>query len=191
MGTTDGLPDMKMYGSTAPATAAQVIAAGQLIKATDASLARYRNVQAAFAAGYTRVLRTNGEEHLLHNGNPAAYAGLNPQHPSSLVYAIDVPHHAPILLGAMYIENGSTNGPQVGGGLTRWHSHLVVCQGGRPTVAGFGVQLRGSCNPATFTASYTSQMLHVWVVPYPGGPFSDDLSRAATNAAARAALAQN
>jgi hypothetical protein len=31
-------------------------------------------------------------------------------------------------------------------------------------------------------------MLHVWVVPYPGGPFSDDLSRAATNAAVRAVL---
>src|SRR5215470_11991034 len=42
MGTTDGLPDMRMYGSAAPATAAQVIAAGQLIKATDASLARFR-----------------------------------------------------------------------------------------------------------------------------------------------------
>ena len=27
-------------------------------------------------------------------------------------------------------------------------------------------------------------MLHVWVVPYPGGPFSDDLSRAAASAAA-------
>ena len=33
-------------------------------------------------------------------------------------------------------------------------------------------------------------MLHVWVVPYPGGPFSDDLSRAAASAAARAALAR-
>src|SRR5262250_1075742 len=98
MGTTDGLPDMRMYGSAAPATAAQVIAAGQLIKATDASLARFKNVRAAFAAGYTYVLRTNGEEHLLYHGaNPADYAGLNPQHPSSLVYAIDVPHHAPIL----------------------------------------------------------------------------------------------
>ena len=97
---------MKMYGSTAPPTAAQVIAAGQLIKQTDASLARYQNVQAAFAAGYTYVLRTNGEEHLLYDGANPAYAGLNPQHPSSLVYAINVPHHAPILLGAMYIEDG-------------------------------------------------------------------------------------
>src|SRR5215469_11469796 len=191
MGTTDGLPDMKMYGSTAPATANQVIAAANLIKETRASLARYKNVQAAFAAGYTYILRTNGEEHLLYDGPNPAYGGLNPQHPSSLVYAIDVPHHAPILLGAMYIENGNANGPQVGGGLTRWHSHLTVCQNGKPTIAAFRVQLRGTCNPATWHDQYTSQMLHVWVVPYSGGPFSDDLSRAATNAAAGAALAQH
>ena len=190
MGTTAGLPDMKMYGSTAPPTAAQVIAAGQLIKQTGASLARYRSVQAAFAAGYTYVLRTNGEEHLLYDGGNPAYAGLNPQHPSSLVYAINVPHHAPILLGAMYIEDGPTNGPQVGGSLTRWHAHLVVCDGGKPTVAGFGVQLRGFCDPATWHDRYTEQMLHVWVVPYPGGPFSDDLSAAATSAAVRAVLGQ-
>ena len=189
MGSTDGLPDMRMYGETAPPTASQVLAAGQLIKATDATLARYQNVQAAFAAGYTYVLRTNGEEHLLYEGPDPAYNGLNPQHPSSLVYAINVPHHAPILLGAMYIENGDTNGPQVGGSLTRWHSHLVVCQNGKPTVAGFGVQLRGSCNPATWHDTYTSQMLHVWVVPYPGGVFSDDLSQAATDSAVRAVLA--
>ena len=190
MGTTDGLPDMRMYGSTAPATAAQVIAAANLIKATDASLARYQNVQAAFAAGYTYVLKTNSEEHLLYNGPNPAYAGLNPQHPSSLVYAINVPHHVPILLGAMYIENDGTNGPQVGGGLTRWHSHLTVCENGKPTIAGFGVQLRGTCNLATWHDQYTGQMLHVWVVPYIGGPFSDDLSRAATNAAVRAVLHQ-
>jgi hypothetical protein len=190
MGTTAGLPDMRMYGSTAPPTAAQVIAAGQLIKQTDASLARYRNVQAAFAAGYTYVLRTHGEEHLLYNGGNPAYAGLNPRDPSSLVYAINMPHHPPILLGAMYIESGDVNGPQVGGGLTRWHAHLVVCEGGKPTIAGFGVQLRGFCDPSTWHDRYTAQMLHVWVVPYPGGPFSDDLSTAATNAAVRAVLGQ-
>jgi hypothetical protein len=189
MGSTDGHPDMRMYGSTAPPTASQVLAAGQLIKQTDATLARYHNVQAAFAAGYTYVLRTNGEEHLLYDGPDPAYAGLNPQHPSSLVYAINVPHHAPILIGAMYIEDGDTSGPQVGGSLTRWHSHLVVCRNGKQTVAGFGVQLRDSCNPATWHDTYTAQMLHVWVVPYPGGVFSDDLSQAATNSAVQAALA--
>jgi hypothetical protein len=188
MGATDGQPDMQMYGSTTPPTAAQVLAAAELIKETDASLKRYANVQAAFAAGYTYVLKTNGEEHLLYNGPDPAYQGLNPQDPSSLVYAIDVPNHAPILLGAMYIMGGPRNGPQIGGGLTRWHSHLVTCVNGQQTIAGFGVQLRGGCNPATWQDTYTAQMLHVWVVPYPGGVFSDDLSAAATNDAVQSVL---
>ena len=188
MGTTDGHSDMQMYGSAAPPTAAQVLAAAQLVKETDSTLKRYADVQAAFAAGYTYVLKTNGEEHLLYDGPDPAYQGLNPQDPSSLVYAINVPHHAPVLLGAMYIMGGPQNGPQVGGGLTRWHSHLVTCVNGQQTIAGFGVHLRGSCNPATWQDKYTAQMLHVWVVPYPGGVFSDDLSAAATSTAVQAAL---
>jgi hypothetical protein len=156
MGTTDGQPDMQMYGSTAPPTAAQVLAAAQLIRETDASLKRYANVQAAF-----------------------------------LVYAISVPNHAPILLGAMYIMGDGRSGPQIGGGLTRWHSHLVTCVDGQQTIAGFDVQLRGGCNPATWQDTYTGPMLHVWVVPYPGGVFSDDLSAAATNAAVQAVLARS
>jgi hypothetical protein len=63
-----------------------------------------------------------------------------------------------------------------------------VCENGKPTIAAFGVQLRGTCNPVTWRDQYTSQMLHVWVVPYVGGPFSDDLSRGATDAAVRAVL---
>lgn len=191
MGTTNGLPDMQMYGTTAAPTAAQVLAAAQLIRETDASLKRYVNVQAAFAAGYTYVLKTNGEEHLLYDGGNPGYQGLHPRDPSSLVYAINVPHHAPILLGAMYIMGGDNqDGPQIGGGLTRWHSHLVTCVDGRRTIAGFGVQLRDSCDQATWQDTYTAQMLHVWVVPYPGGVFSDDLSATATNAAVTAVLAK-
>jgi hypothetical protein len=178
-----------MYGSTAPPTAGQVLAAAQLIKETDTSLKRYTNVQAAFAAGYTYVLKTNGEEHLLYDRDDPSYRRLNPQAPSSLVYAINVPHHAPILLGAMYIMGDQQNGPQIGGALTRWHSHLVTCVNGQQTIAGFGVQLRDGCNPATWRDNYTAQMLHVWVVAYPGGVFSDDLSTAATHAAVHAALA--
>jgi hypothetical protein len=190
MGTTGGQPDMQMHGSTAPPTAAQVLAAAQLVQATDATLKGYANVQAAFAAGYTYVLKTNGEEHLLYDGGDPSYQGLNPRHPSSLVYAINVPDHAPVLLGAMYIMGeDQQNGPQVGGGLTRWHSHLVTCVDGHPVIAGFGVRLRGRCNPARWQDRYTAQMLHVWVVPYPGGVFSDDLSASATSAAVQAALA--
>ena len=190
MGSINGLPVMQMYGSTNAPTAAQVEAAANLIKETDASLVRFENVNNAIAAGYTYRLATNGEEHLLYDGGNPAYQGLNPQDPSSLVYATNVKGHAPILLGAMYLMPGSENGPQVGGGLTRWHSHLEVCQGGRIIVAGFNVALRGHCDPSSWRDQYTTQMLHVWVVRYPGGVFSDDLSTAATTAAARAALAQ-
>ena len=192
MGTTDGQPDMQMYGSTAPPTAAQVLAAAQLIKETDASLKRYANVQAAFAAGYTYVLKTNGEEHLLYDGDDPSYQGLNPQDPSSLVYAINVPQPRPDS-ARRHVHHGRSqqNGPQIGGGLTRWHSHLVTCVNGQQTIAGFGVQLRDGCNPATWQDRYTAQMLHVWVVPYPGGVFSDDLSAAATSAAVQAVLAEH
>jgi hypothetical protein len=189
MGSTNGQPDMRMYGSTNPPTAAQVQAAANLIKQTDASLVRYENVNNAIAAGYTERLATNGEEHLLCQNCSPAYQGLNPQDPSSLVYAINVKGHPPILLGAMYLM-GSGNGPQVGGGLTRWHSHLEVCENGRIIIAGFGLALPGTCNPSTWKDQYTTQMLHVWVVPYPGGVFSDDLSTAATTAAAQTALAE-
>jgi hypothetical protein len=191
MGTTNGQPDMQMYGSTAAPTAAQVLAAARLVTETDTSLKRYANVQAAFAAGFTYVLKTNGEEHLLYNGPDPGYQGLNPQDPSSLVYAINVPGHAPILLGAMYIMGDRQNGPQIGGGLTRWHSHLVTCVSGQQTIAGFGVALRDGCNPATWQDKYTGQMLHVWVVPYPGGVFSDDLSASATNTAVQSVLAEH
>jgi hypothetical protein len=190
MGSTGGQPDMQMYGDTNAPTAAQVEAAANLIKQTDASLARFENVNNAIAAGFTYRLATNGEEHLLYDGGNPAYQGLNPQDPSSLVYAINVKGHPPILLGAMYLMPDGVNGPQIGGGLTRWHSHLEVCEGGQIIVAGFNVALRGSCDPSTWQDRYTTQMLHVWVVPYPGGVFSDDLSSAATTAAAQAALAE-
>src|SRR5258708_7622198 len=113
-----------MYGTTAPPTAAQVIAAGQLIKETNASLARYQNVQAAPAAGYTYILRTNGEEHLLYDGGDPSDEGLNPQVPSSHASAINVPPLPPILPRAVYIQTGTTNGPPMGGGdpRTRWVS---------------------------------------------------------------------
>ena len=188
MGSTNGLPDMKMHGTTNPPTAAQVAAAANLIKETDASLVRFENVHNAIA-GYTYRLATNGEEHLLYAGENPAYQGLNPKDPSSLVYAINVKGHPPILLGARYLM-GHGNGPQVGGGLTRWHSHLEVCRGNRIIVAGFNVALRGQCDPSTWKDTYTTQMLHVWVVRYPGGVFSDDLSTTATTTAAHAALTQ-
>jgi hypothetical protein len=90
MGTINGQQIMQMYGNTNAPTAAQVVAAANLIKETDASLVRFENVNNAIAAGFTYRLATNGEEHLLCQNCTPAYQGLNPQDPSSLVYATNV-----------------------------------------------------------------------------------------------------
>ena len=52
------------------------------------------------------------------------------------MYTINVKGHAPILLGAMYLTPDGENGPQVGGGLTRWHSHLEVARAARSSSPG-------------------------------------------------------
>jgi len=75
MGSTDGQPDMRMYGATNPPTAAQVQAAANLIKQTDASLARFENVNKAFGdifsslfGGGTARMQLLDEEDVLESG---------------------------------------------------------------------------------------------------------------------------
>ena len=191
MGTTDGQPDMQMYGSTAPPTAAQVLAAAQLITETDASLKRYANVQAAFAAGYTYVLKTNGEEHLLYDGPDPSYQGLNPQDPSSWCMRSTCPTtprscSAPCTSWAIRSRTGRRSAEDLPDGTRTWSP---ASTDSRPSPA--SASSSGRLHPATWQDRYTAQMLHVWVVPYPGGVFSDDLSAAATNAAVQAVLAEH
>ncbi|GAA0407184.1 hypothetical protein GCM10009530_69300 [Microbispora corallina] len=60
-------------------------------------------------------------------------------------------------------------GPAVGGPATPWHPHTAPC-------------LPGDC--ATGQAG-ESDMLHVWLVDYPGGPFGDISGPALRTAVAR------
>jgi hypothetical protein len=84
MGSTDGQPDMRMYGATNPPTAAQVQAAANLVKQTDSSLVRFENVKNAIAAGFTYRLATNGEEHSTAATTAAARAALAQTKPGQL-----------------------------------------------------------------------------------------------------------
>lgn len=180
-----GLPPMKMSGPTTAPTAAQIAAADQLIKETTAGIAKYRNIKVAEAAGYRPMGGAAGEEHYINESYLGG--GLDPQHPQSLVYATQVPGHAPVLLGAMFLSPPGRSGPDVGGSLTRWHQHSLACINGRLNVSG-PHPTNHTCSAAS-TSQYSAQMLHVWVVPYPGGPFSDNLSRTAVQSAVKQALA--
>jgi len=89
----------------------------------------------------------------------------------SLVYAFP-PGHEPLLLGAMYMmEKVGDLGPLIGGSLTHWHAHDDLCI---DPVREINVarQPNGSCPPGS-AVTVTPEMLHVWVIDYPAGPFGE------------------
>ncbi len=159
-------------------TAAQRSAADQLVSRTTEALTRFASLSAAEAAGY--VPATNPDGYVVHYADWATVASgdvLDPDHPSSLVYANTV--SGPVLLGAMYMGPGPCQpGPDVGGSLTQWHAHANLCLSTTHQVVGrssaTGVCASGSHNTNTYF------MLHVWTAPSLASTsqFQADLTRA-------------
>jgi hypothetical protein len=157
---------------TAPVTAAQQAAADRLAADTKAQLARFANLADAEALGYKTL--TPNAVGIVHYGNRAYMLDgnvLDTAKPESLIYGFGK-DGTPYLLGAMFMANPGEPGPAVGGCATIWHDHQNLClanQGGG--VVGI-VDDQGSC-PAGSTNRGTGEMLHVWDIPVPGGPFSE------------------
>ena len=159
-------------------TAAQRAAADQLVAETTAAVAKYASLSAATAAGY--VPATNPQGYEVHYANWATVRSgdvLDPNHPSSLVYANTV--KGPVLLGAMYLGAGPCQpGPDIGGPLTQWHAHDNLCLSATHQVVGKS-NAAGSCATGVHNTS-TYFMLHVWVAPSLAAThqFQPDLTRA-------------
>jgi hypothetical protein len=132
----------------------QQAAANKLVDDTRTGMARLRDVRVAESEGYMRFgdVAIAGTWHYINWKYQADPHVLDPQHPESIVYWQATPQSPLILIGAMYImPKVGDAGPQVGGCLTTWHVH------GEPFAP---------------PGRLTSQMLHVWLVPMPDGPFS-------------------
>jgi hypothetical protein len=72
----------------------------------------------------------------------------------------------------MYIaEPSAPAGPLIGGALTSWHIHTNLCVDGNKLTA-FNPRADGSCAPGS-SVGPTPEMLHVWTLPYDGGPFAE------------------
>ena len=159
-------------------TAAEQAAANALVAQTTAAVAKYANLSAATAAGYMPATNPNGYE--VHYANwQIVRSGdvLDPNHPSSLVYANTV--KGPVLLGAMYLGAGPCiPGPDVGGPLTQWHAHDNLCLSATHQVVG-KTDASGACATGVHNTS-TYFMLHVWVAPSLAAThqFQPDLTRA-------------
>ncbi len=123
-------------------------AADKLAVETKAGVAKYVDLSAAEADGYQPS--SPSWRPITHYLNPAYQSDgeiLDPDRPEALVYANT--SEGTVLLGAMYLmSEPGDSGPQIGGCLTQWHAHSL-----------WGWE--------------TPEMMHVWSLDLPGGPFSE------------------
>ena len=176
--------DHQVPPDTARATPEQAAAAAKLLADTKAAMVRFNDLAAATADGYLPV--TPPGLPIVHYVNPAYMNDgriLDPQHPESLIYVNT--RHGAVLVGAMYLMPATgMPGPDIGGPLTPWHKHTNLCFA---TDTGMIVALTdatGAC-PAGTVNRMTPEMLHVWIVDNPEGPFSENMNPAALAAAIR------
>ena len=169
------LPDV------AAATAGERARAEALWTASAAAAERWRDPEAATAAGF-RFRDEAGPERrvrFLHVPNPAWRTDgrvLDPARPETLVYW-NGPGGRLTLVGVMYTAARGAHGPAVGGPITRWHDHESCRDPG--TRAKLGRPVDGAC-PEGQVYRRSGEMMHVW--------FTDDLATAFARRAPLAAL---
>jgi hypothetical protein len=174
------LPDV------AAATDDQRARAETLWKASAASAERWRDPEAAVAAGFRFRDGEAGPERrprFLHVPNPAWRADgriLDPDRPETLVYW-NGPGGELTLAGVMYTAARGAPGPAVGGPITRWHDH-ESCRD-PVTRAKLGRPVDGAC-PQGQVYRRSGEMMHVWFT----GDLATAFARRAPVAALRAAL---
>ncbi len=151
-------------------TATEQAAADRLVQATQAASARFADVAAAEAAGYHIVTPFSFYgARAAHFFNPAyALDGrlLDAQRPESLVY-LKRDDGQLVLLGVMFVAPIG-QGPAVGGPLTMWHTHDDLCAHPAGPVPSLPA---GGCPDGARPLGF--EMLHVWLVDHPEGPFAD------------------
>jgi hypothetical protein len=164
-------------------TGAQLQAALQLVEATKAAVARYADERSAIQAGYA-PMEPEGLA-IMHYVNRNYFTDvdiLNPAHVQSVIY-YNSPK-GPVLIGAMYImPRLGMPGPEIGGPLTVWHHHDNLCFD-RTTgvIVAFAHDSSANSNDKSGTCprgssnSSTPEMLHVWLIDNPDGPFGSDMA---------------
>jgi hypothetical protein len=155
-----------------------------LWKASMAGAERWRNPDAAAAAGFR--FRDQDDQagpgrrvRFLHVPNPAWRLDgrvLDPTRPETLIYW-NGPGDQLTLVGVMYTAARGASGPAVGGPITRWHDH-ESCRD-PVTRAKLGRPVDGTC-PEGQVYRRSGEMMHVW--------FTDDLATAFARRAPLAAL---
>ncbi|HEX9969270.1 MAG TPA: hypothetical protein VGB03_03955 [Acidimicrobiales bacterium] len=169
--------------ATGRPTAEQQAAADRLRAATMAAARRWASQDDARAEGFKPI--TPVLNRFQHWHNQAFFTDgrvLEPTAPEELIYAST--SRGPVLVAAMFLmERVGDKGPQVGGPLTVWHDHEDLCFSSDGRVVGFYRPPRLTCPPGAVNQR-TPEMLHVWIVDNPAGPFAPEMEPAALQAIA-------
>jgi hypothetical protein len=161
-----------MRPAGAAPTVEQERAAAVLAAQTKAYTEKYRDVAAAVADGYHNGGPREGLQlHYEKKAHQADGRVADPKAPEMLVYASEGGRS--VLLGVVYqMPVAGEPGPAIGGSTTRWHAHNV-CVGLTPP--GFGIVTPfGTCPVLTVNLTI-AEMIHVWVVDPPGGPYAEHI----------------
>ena len=174
----DGHAHSRVAPDASGATPAQRAAADRLLAQTKAAATRWASLDAAKADGFRAITPVlNGLQHWHNQRFFTDGKVLDPLAPEELIYAST--SRGPVLVAAMYLmERLDEPGPQIGGPLTVWHDHEDLCFSMDGTVVGFHRPPRQTCPPGSINQR-TPEMLHVWLVDNPAGPFAAEMEPAA------------
>jgi hypothetical protein len=159
--------------SDAAATLQDFEAAAAFAQATRAGIAKYADVSAAIADGYKPEGPALGaKRHFGSAANKKDGVILDPARPEMLVYGVDGDRY--VLLGAVYqMEDAGEPGPAFAGRLAQWHAHNICATVLPPSFS--LVSPFGSCPLASVDVTIP-EMIHVWTIDNPRGPYANDLS---------------
>jgi hypothetical protein len=135
---------------------------------------RFAKLDAALAAGFEMPWRATGPDvHMDNKANKSDGRVLDPERPETLVYAIEGGRAT--LLGVVFVmERAGMPGPEPGGPITRWHAHNICLTLLPP---GFGIVTPFGTCPALAVNVTIPEMMHVWVVDNPDGPYAEGLDK--------------
>lgn len=173
------------HGTEVPASAEQMVAAGQFAQAVKVKTAKYADVRDAMAAGYVQITQDlpGIAAHFIrldyqHDGHE-----LDADYPEVLLYTKRMTGNWQ-LVGAMFLaETQSDTPPSYFGPLDVWHRHENLC-----FIAGAQVRTASGaadCRNGLFVPA-TAYQMHVWVVPGGTGVFAHDFAPIAPGAFAGA-----
>jgi len=170
--TADGHNHDHTTGADPTLSADETACGERFVEEVRAATARFEDFDVAVAEGYVKSTPGKIVAHY-HNW---AYSRdgkiLDPSRPEDLMY-VSTPDGMR-LAGVMFLmDRPDVPGPRFCGSTPVWHTHDNICFS-TTTGAVTGIAVGGAC-PAGSILYIPPEMLHVWLVPNPNGPFDEHM----------------